>query len=82
MSIDRRSEMIVSREPGASRWGRLWRLLTGETQPVSDSTVPMPRADAGTEPGLALIDSMIAGFPNPTIVIDADLRRRVSIAAM
>jgi two-component system phosphate regulon sensor histidine kinase PhoR len=66
--------MIVSRAPGASRWGRLWRLLIGETQSVSDSTVPMPRADVETEPSLALIDSMIAGFPNPTIVIDADLR--------
>ncbi len=59
---------------GARMWRGLWRLVSGEVEPPPDISVAMPRAGAATDPSLALIDALIAGFPQPAIVVDGQLR--------
>ena len=57
---------------GARIWRHLWRLVSGEAEQPPDVSVAMP--SSAPDPTLALIDTLIAGFPQPALVIDGQLR--------
>jgi len=69
-----RSATQLQPEGKPSRLRALLSRLMGSEQPAADHGAAMPRAGAPVDPVIALLEVVFAGFPEPVIAIDDDLR--------